>query len=162
VEKTECIQILEKIKNNNINLYNEKKILAQLKPQEKKLAEIIITYNLDGILPNKELMLKECGFSGSYMDNYLPRLRERMVVIDPTIIELLCVFGVFKKRGHRYLLGFEEPIISDLESLKGLRGGSSWTKRFKNPRATCYHRYYVALVKRRRLPVYKDAFPKGS
>ncbi|MEM5790553.1 MAG: hypothetical protein QXP77_00665 [Candidatus Aenigmatarchaeota archaeon] len=161
--ETESIEWLKKIKDGSILSYLKEideieKI--EMPKYSKKLLYEIVDANKKGKFPQRKELIKKLNISESVFYKYINYLKSKNLIIDFTAVEVLYVF---KKSGEYKMKLPSElymTIQNEIERLKVRSGGSSksWIKKFQNPRAFAYSRFYIALLLENKLPVFYNSF----
>jgi len=148
----------------NVVLYDEKFALTQLEksPAQRRLLNYVIEKNYGpyvgfshGILPRRKTILQQLG---SY-ENSQTKLFKRGFLTTVGLNEILFFYCTFSKNRWNVPPSLEPTVRNDLNEMKGRKGGiKSWTTLMKSHGGKI-PRYYVALITREGVPVYKGIFP---
>lgn len=127
----------------------------KLSPLEKKVLDTIIDENLEGKTPKLTQLEKTLKQSKTNIYQAAKRLKEKGLISDFTLPELIIVYG-----GERLKLPPKLDAATNYDRKEFSTRGStrSWKRKFLDPRAIQYPRYYVALIKKEGEPVFSNIF----
>ncbi|MFZ3076979.1 MAG: hypothetical protein WA139_00825 [Candidatus Aenigmatarchaeota archaeon] len=154
--------VLEEIKNksSSLQLWEIGKALNSLSGAIEIIFSYIAERNKNGNAPTYKSMRKSenITISRPTMEVNINNLLKKKMIINPSSVEILQVFGQQEKCNGWKLPEYIENKFPDLK-LWGNHGSTySFTKKFDNPRATAYERYFIALAEKDGLPVYSKIF----
>ncbi|MCW1303584.1 MAG: hypothetical protein OH339_00590 [Candidatus Parvarchaeota archaeon] len=154
----EGVKLLQQIKEGKIS----KELVdflevgqKRLSPLEKKLLGAIIEENLGGRTPKLAQLGRILKRSNTIVYQVATRLKQKGLISDFTLPELIVVYGDVKFTLPPRLdaaTGYDRKEFS-------ARGSSrSWKKKLLDGRAIQYPRYYIALIKKDGEPVFSNIF----
>jgi hypothetical protein len=160
--ETERISWLRKIENGEIFDYLTEYLELEkmdLNDNTKKVLYRIIDLNKEGRFPRRKNLLILTRNNYIYLHNYIKCLKGKNLIVDVTIPELLNVFGIWYSPGH-FKLPKQLDYATYYDRLASkIRGATlSWKNKMRNPRATHFSRYHIALVSENHIPVFVKAF----
>lgn len=163
------MSILEQLIERNIPLYDEKLTLMMLRnaPRQTQLLQFVIQQNYGsrlnygfGILPKKITVHRELKLhqSDSSANNLI---KKKFVAIIP-LNQTIKFYGTYNSRGKKWEIpvSLEPTLRNDLDNMRGkVTGSLSYHEMIEREDIRNSPHYYIALITRDGVPVFKGIFP---
>jgi hypothetical protein len=157
--ENKAITLLEKIKNGSILEELTEYEDLQWLTKQRKILDYVICLNEKCRFPRNKDARKNFNYGASHVP--FEYFIDKELVFDTTMPELISVFGYYSSRRRNLPKELSYATWNDIENFRcGRSRGSSksWVNKIESPRALVYQRYHIALISKKKVPVFSSAF----
>jgi hypothetical protein len=159
-EKEKVKILLEKIKDGTIlgelTEYDDLEKL-NLNDAKRRVIDTTVRFNERGLFPKSEHLIKD--FSPNHIYSCYGRLSSLKLMFNVTIPDLTSIFGYYVGRSKDLPENLNRATWGDIKEYRNIHGSSfSWNEKEQTSRSKSFKRYYIALISKNGLPVFRNAF----